>query len=420
MGRIATLIALLASLSLAHDHGSMGSMPASMGSSGDGKHCPICNMDVESDWFVLMKHGQKINSCSMTDGSQFRLGVNAFSHAARIGATMKDITSNPKCDASCPECSTGNVMDPISGDKVTDANFKFLCFNRGQRLYFSSEATKEQFITGMNSHPYFGVDKLVCGGQPCPDSFQLPQVSHADSPSPPFCTGSSVMFSGFQSSAGGTCVKLFFQSWILDTPLKYALGVIGVFILPLMNEYFVSYREDIRMKFVKTKSSRYQGWSKTSRKLILTLLYMAQMTLAYFAMLVVMVYDTILFFSLILGFGVAFAWFKSERSLGLKSTAMMRATWRFDESEYLTVLSVDGMMCMQNCGSTVQSALERVAGVKHVYIGFSEKCAYVSGSASTDMLVQAVEAVGFDVRVLRRPRSDSDASAHYGSNSHLA
>ncbi|RQM25299.1 hypothetical protein B5M09_000912 [Aphanomyces astaci] len=227
------------------------------------------------------------------------------------------------------------------------------------------------------------------------------------------------MFSGFQTSAGGTCVKLFFQSWVLDTPIKYFFGLLGVFILPLVNEYLVVFREDTRMHYIKTKVSRC-AWTKPGRKLVLTLLYMGQMTLAYLAMLVVMVYDSFLFLALIAGFGVAFACFKSDRSLGLKSTAMMRATWRFDESDFLTVLSVEGMMCMQNCGSTVQSALEQVDGVKHVYVGFSEKCAYVSGSAPTEALVAAVEAIGFDARVLRRPRAESNGATAYGSNSHLA
>ncbi|ETV89582.1 hypothetical protein H257_00804 [Aphanomyces astaci] len=405
----------------AHDHGAMNAATALPGGS---KHCPICNMDVVSDWYIQMAHGQRIYSCSMIDGSQFKSGVRGFSHASLVGATMKDISSNPSCDNSCPDCAAGTVLDPMSGDVVSDLNFKYLCLNRGQKVYFASEATKQQFVQGSSTTPYFGVDKVVCGGSPCPDSFQIPPGVQAPwaEPAPPFCTGSSVMFSGFQTSAGGTCVKLFFQSWVLDTPIKYFFGLLGVFLLPLVNEYLVVFREDTRMHYIKTKvSSRYQGaWTKPGRKLVLTLLYMGQMTLAYLAMLVVMVYDSFLFLALIAGFGVAFACFKSDRSLGLKSTAMMRATWRFDESDFLTVLSVEGMMCMQNCGSTVQSALEQVDGVKHVYVGFSEKCAYVSGSAPTEALVAAVEAIGFDARVLRRPRAESNGATAYGSNSHLA
>ncbi|KAF0690431.1 Aste57867_18163 [Aphanomyces stellatus] len=406
---------------LAHDHGS-GNAAMPMG--GGGKSCAICNMDVETDWYIELQHGQRIFSCSMTDGTHYTPSdVHSFSHAALTGATMKDISSNPKCDNSCPECDGGNVMDPISGAAVTSANFKFICLNRGQKVYFATDASKQSFAQGIASKPYFGVTQVICGGKPCPDGFHVPTLTSMAPPpaAAPFCTGASVMFSGFQTTVDGTCVKLFFQSWVLDTPLKYIVGLIGVFLLPLVNEYLVCLREDIRMAFIKTKLSRHQAWGKQSRKLLLTVLYMAQMTLAYFAMLVVMVYDTGLFLALISGFGVAFGYFKSERSLGLKSTAMMRATWRFDESEYLTVLSVDGMMCMQNCGSTVQTALEKVPGVKHVYVGFSEKCAYVSGSAASDALVQAVETIGFDARVLRRPRAESGPSTPYGSSSsHLA
>ncbi len=74
----------------------------------------------------------------------------------------------------------------------------------------------------------------------------------------PFCRGSSVMFSGFQSTIHGTCVTLFFRSWVLDSPLKYSIGLLGVFALPLLNEYLIQYREQIRLSFLRTRR-RYES-----------------------------------------------------------------------------------------------------------------------------------------------------------------
>ncbi len=139
------------------------------------------------------------------------------------------------------------------------------------------------------------------------------------------------------------------------------------------------------------------------------------MTLAYFAMLVVMIYDTGLFLALISGFGLGYACIKSDKNLGIKSAALIPASWHFEDTDSLTVLSVEGMMCMQKCGNTVQMVLKSVPGVEKVHIGLSEKCAYISGTASTKLLMESIEKAGFDATVVRAPKS-AGASLIYGSS----
>jgi len=61
------------------------------------------------------------------------------------------------------------------------------------------------------------------------------------------------------------------------------------------------------------------------------------------------------------------------------------------------VLSIVGMMCQKNCGTTVQRALSSVPGVLLAEVSFEARAARVWGSlTSLDDLVEAVEDVGFE------------------------
>lgn len=64
-------------------------------------------------------------------------------------------------------------------------------------------------------------------------------------------------------------------------------------------------------------------------------------------------------------------------------------------------LEVEGMMCQNNCGTTVRTALERVAGISRAEVSFARKRACVWGSGLTGQaLVDAIQAVGFEAMVL--------------------
>ncbi|KAK1945850.1 Copper-transporting ATPase HMA5 [Phytophthora citrophthora] len=66
-------------------------------------------------------------------------------------------------------------------------------------------------------------------------------------------------------------------------------------------------------------------------------------------------------------------------------------------------LAVEGMMCMKNCGNTVQSALRSVEGVSSAVVDFEGRSARVEcvpgACVTADDLVDAVECVGFGAAV---------------------
>ncbi|KAF0690309.1 Aste57867_18290 [Aphanomyces stellatus] len=447
----ALLLSVLTPVVDAHAaHGAHAAQATTGAASGvnDDKHCPLCNMWVKDEnmtWFTELKNGQRIYTCGMTNGTQYQLGSKYFSHPSLVGATLGSLVvpDGTGCNATCPECDdpTTPVRDPITGTKISSAKFTYLCLKKGQKIYFESDTTKQTFLSGAQSKAYFGVASNTCNSTECPDSMQdVPVTAAAATPSPtslrgsdgtspastsnePFCSGSSAMFSGFQTTVHGTCVKLLFQPLVLNSAAKYAIGFIGVFLLPLFNEYLVYVRERLRQSFRKAASSGATPAMRHRNKIVLTLLYMAQMTIAYFAMLVVMIYDTGLFVALIAGFGFGYVWFKSgkdvkvsaARASGGTSAASSAvgdgvvAAWRFQQFDALTVLHVSGMKCMANCGSTVQTALENTPGVDHVYVDMTDKCVYVAGSTPAPLLVDAVDSVGFEAVVLRTPPEDKHA-----------
>lgn len=341
------------------------------------------------------------------------------------------------CANSCPECASG-VTDPISGDKVTTENFQFICLLNGQKLYFASEKTKFEYLSSVNKSPRFLVDKTICKGAECADAKQITELSAAakamkpdltpsaaaagtatTTPSPAtstsapasdsgaaaanspassdsFCSGEgTVMFNGFQSTINGSCVRLFFHPWVLNSAFKYILGFLGCFGLAVLNEFLVKSREGVRQKLLVARKTRpLDKAHKFQCKTVLALLYMAQMTIAYLAMLVVMVYETGLFIALILGFGAGFLLFKN---LDLDVTEE-RGVWRYTDPSTVR-LRITGMTCMKNCGSTVENTLLNTPGVTHAFVHFEESCAYVAGAAPYSALIEAVEAIGYSAEM---------------------
>jgi hypothetical protein len=110
-----------------------------------------------------------------------------------------------------------------------------------------------------------------------------------------FCTGTGrVMLPGFQEtfSGGAPCVLFLFVGWALDTPWKYALGVIGAFAMGVCNDALLFSRRWMTQK--ATTMSR--AWMALPG-----LVYGVHMVLAYWMMLLVMTYEYVLFSALILG-----------------------------------------------------------------------------------------------------------------------
>ena len=108
-----------------------------------------------------------------------------------------------------------------------------------------------------------------------------------------FCTGGRVMQGGFQTTlSSGSCIIFLFPGFILDTPAKYALGIALAFSFGVFNEVLLFLRRFVAAKI----ADKSPVW-----RLSLGLIYGVHMILAYWMMLLVMTYETLLFFAIVFG-----------------------------------------------------------------------------------------------------------------------
>eukprot|EP00516_Mucochytrium_quahogii_P001863 CAMPEP_0203760656 /NCGR_PEP_ID=MMETSP0098-20131031/13910_1 /ASSEMBLY_ACC=CAM_ASM_000208 /TAXON_ID=96639 /ORGANISM=" , Strain NY0313808BC1" /LENGTH=306 /DNA_ID=CAMNT_0050654325 /DNA_START=209 /DNA_END=1126 /DNA_ORIENTATION=+ len=77
-------------------------------------------------------------------------------------------------------------------------------------------------------------------------------------------------------------------------------------------------------------------------------------------------------------------------------------------------IKVEGMMCQKNCGTTVENTLKGVAGVVRASVTFETKIGVVVCSHSVDprALVEAVESVGFDAKIIREEKKAKSKLRH--------
>jgi hypothetical protein len=133
------------------------------------------------------------------------------------------------------------------------------------------------------------------------------QSGSSDQP-PRFCYGrTSMVMSGFQSvtSENASCIILFFEPWLLNSPLKFAFGCIGVFVLGLIIECAIKYRRYVTNDVRFTKS-----WT---RELAVTSLFGLNVMLGYLAMLAAMTFNVELFISTVMGIAVGHSVFANSK-----------------------------------------------------------------------------------------------------------
>nr|WP_092072808.1 heavy metal-associated domain-containing protein [Dendrosporobacter quercicolus]NSL48880.1 heavy-metal-associated domain-containing protein [Dendrosporobacter quercicolus DSM 1736]SDM50188.1 copper chaperone [Dendrosporobacter quercicolus] len=65
-------------------------------------------------------------------------------------------------------------------------------------------------------------------------------------------------------------------------------------------------------------------------------------------------------------------------------------------SEQKSVLKIEGMSC-NGCRGKVEKRLAAIPGVTHVTVELEARQATIIGSAKTDVLVEAIEDLGFTV-----------------------
>ena len=121
-----------------------------------------------------------------------------------------------------------------------------------------------------------------------------------------FCSGSGyAMNNGFQPAfgPGSYCVLMFFQGWNVNTEGKYAVALVSMFLLGLLIEAG-GYAQKRLAKRISRKPPVHALLHYST-----SLLYGCQMTLAYLAMLSVMLYEIYFFVTLVTGLAIGHAVF---------------------------------------------------------------------------------------------------------------
>lgn len=105
----------------------------------------------------------------------------------------------------------------------------------------------------------------------------------------------TAMQDGFRFfSAHDPCILFLFPGWNVDTGLKYAFALFGLFGFGLSNEVLIYARQ-----LIVSRTSRWS--SLVAQQLTVSLLYGLHMLLAYAIMLLVMTYDLGFLLAVLLG-----------------------------------------------------------------------------------------------------------------------
>jgi copper transporter 1 len=105
----------------------------------------------------------------------------------------------------------------------------------------------------------------------------------------------SAMQNGFQVAGWNeNCILFLFRGWNVDNEVKYIFMLIGVLCMGLLNGSLAYARHRLM------NNPRYTS-SLFIRQIWLSLIYGIQMVLAYWMMLLVMTYETLIFIALIVG-----------------------------------------------------------------------------------------------------------------------
>lgn len=249
---------------------------------------------------------------------------------ANLGAPVKVDLSTDKIykDATEMEC-------PVCKKKFAELQYAVPWISMGsQKIFTCSEKHAQEVYT--NPLKYFAAAESSGG--------------FCDSGSASAPRG-SVMFDGFQLAFGddATCAMLLFQSWILTSEVKYAFAFLGIVALAASLEGIGELREAVQTRFyrdygivfsqadymqlttpmaaargsfnaVKSQFGPDGAQFKIIRRIplwckaVLAALYMANISIAYFIMLVIMMYESLMFVAVILGLGIGFFVFKDTEA----------------------------------------------------------------------------------------------------------
>jgi Ctr copper transporter family len=127
-----------------------------------------------------------------------------------------------------------------------------------------------------------------------------------DMASTSFCSGGgTVMQNGFRSSfSNGSCVLWLFEGAVLDTAGKYVAALIGTFLLAFLNETIRYARA--RALQEKAPFTAFATMTPVAKDFLLALGYGLQMLIAYWIMLLVMLYEVLIFVAILAGLAAGY------------------------------------------------------------------------------------------------------------------
>ncbi len=141
--------------------------------------------------------------------------------------------------------------------------------------------------------------QVVMPRQASSDPVQTIVTLTNEPPETPFCRGgTSMVMSGFESvgSANANCIILFFRPWLLNTPLKFGIGCLGVFLLGAVVEATIKLRRYATNKM----KSRGRFW----REFVVISLFAVNVALGYLCMLAAMTFNVEIFISTVMGLAI--------------------------------------------------------------------------------------------------------------------
>jgi solute carrier family 31 (copper transporter), member 1 len=130
-----------------------------------------------------------------------------------------------------------------------------------------------------------------------------------------FCQGMGrVMMPGFQFSfdpasemtENNSCILYLFPNALVNTAGKYAAAVIGTYLLALVFEFFRAGRAHFSKGEAPFQRFQEGKMSPLALDSINALAYIVQVTIAYWLMLLVMLYEAMIFIALVLGLGMGY------------------------------------------------------------------------------------------------------------------
>lgn len=140
----------------------------------------------------------------------------------------------------------------------------------------------------------------------------VPKPASGSTGTKEYCQGTGTVmymdgFAGIGTSTDGNtlCINYLFQTWTLDTKLKCAFACIGTLLVGILVQFISKARGFL---------SRGKWSSDPLRKFTLALLFLGQVTLGYFLMLLAMTYNVELFCMVCVGLTLGFVFFHLDEA----------------------------------------------------------------------------------------------------------